>query len=113
MIVHDADEFGPVGGAAGYCDGASAPEGAARRQIEGAWHFAGKGGVAWFFATAETWCGGEQGLGIWVARVVEQVHGGLILDDSAEVQHQDPVGDLADDGEVVRDEQHRQPKAGA
>ena len=34
------------------------------------------------------------------------------LDDLAEVHHRDAVGDVADDGEIVRDEQVRQAELG-
>ena len=51
--------------------------------------------------------GGEEGLGVGVDRGgVDCVAGGK-FDETAEIHHRDAVGDVADDGEVVRDEQHR------
>jgi hypothetical protein len=41
-----------------------------------------------------------------VLRVGEDVAGGALLDDDAALHDGDTVGDLADDGEVVRDEEH-------
>ena len=40
----------------------------------------------------------------------EQLVGRRDLHDLAEVHHRDPVGDVADDGEVVRDEQVGEPE---
>jgi hypothetical protein len=43
-----------------------------------------------------------------VQRPAEELLGGRQLDDLAEVHDRDPVGDVADDGEVVGDEEVRQ-----
>ena len=43
-------------------------------------------------------------------RVVVQVVGRRDLHDLAEVHDRDPVGDVADDRQVVRDEEVRQPE---
>ena len=41
-------------------------------------------------------------------RVLVELLGRRDLDDRAEVHHRDPVGDVPDDREIVRDEQVRQ-----
>lgn len=50
--------------------------------------------------------GGEEALGIGVTGVEEEVAGGGGLDNVAVLHDGDAVGDLADDGEVVGDEEH-------
>ena len=57
--------------------------------------------------------GGEQGAGVGVARVGEQRIALGFLDDPAEVHDGDPVAEVADDSEVVRDEDHRESQAGS
>ncbi len=47
---------------------------------------------------------GEQGPGVGVARVREELAGGGHLDDLAEVHHRDPVAHVAHDRQVVGDE---------
>ena len=47
----------------------------------------------------------EQGHRVRVQRPAEELLGGRQLDDLAEVHDRDPVGDVADDGEVVGDEE--------
>ena len=49
--------------------------------------------------------GREERLRVRVQRSQEEIVGGCELDDLAEIHHRDPVGDVADDGEVVRDEE--------
>ena len=41
-------------------------------------------------------------------RIVVELRRGRDLDDRAEVHHCDPIGDVADDGQVVRDEEVRE-----
>ncbi len=52
--------------------------------------------------------GGDEALRVGVQRAGEDGVGGPLLDEPAAVQDRDAVGDLADDGEVVRDEQARE-----
>ncbi len=47
----------------------------------------------------------EECLRVRVQRPQEEILRGGELDDLAEIHHRDPVGDVADDGEVVRDEE--------
>ena len=47
----------------------------------------------------------QQGLGVRVVGTVEDLLGGAELHDAAEVHHRDPVAEIADHAEVVRDEQ--------
>jgi hypothetical protein len=49
--------------------------------------------------------GGEQGLGVGVVRPGEDLLGGADLHHAPEVQHDDPVGEIADHTEIVADEQ--------
>ena len=56
--------------------------------------------------------GRQQCLGVGVSGPVEQPLGRPGLHDLAEVHHGHPVGDVPDDGEVVGDEQVRQPELG-
>ena len=51
--------------------------------------------------------GGDEGGGIGVERREMHGVGGADLHDAAEVDHHDPVGDVAHDREVVRDEEER------
>ena len=50
--------------------------------------------------------GGEQAAGVGMLRAYEEVARRGRLDDRAVLHDGDPVGDLADDGQVVRDEEH-------
>jgi len=43
----------------------------------------------------------------------EELAGRRLLHDAAVLHHRDAVGDLADDGEVVRDEEHGEAVFGA
>ena len=52
--------------------------------------------------------GGQQRLGVGMARGVEQGGDRAAFDHAAKVEHQQPVRDQADDGEVVGDEDQRQ-----
>src|SRR2546421_11117809 len=54
--------------------------------------------------------GGEQLLGVRVLGVVVHLVGGPGLDDPAATHHRDPVADLSDYGEVVGDEDEREPE---
>ena len=56
--------------------------------------------------------GGEQRPGVGVLRRLEDFGDGIFLDDLAVLHHADPVGDLADDAEVVGDEQHGHAEPG-
>ena len=49
----------------------------------------------------------EQAPGVRVLRVVEELALRPVLDDAARVHHGDVVGDVGDDAEVVRDQDHR------
>ena len=51
--------------------------------------------------------GGEQVLGVGVLRVGEQRLGGVVLLHLAVLHHIDIVGELADDGQVMGDQDHR------
>ena len=51
--------------------------------------------------------GGQQHLGIWVLWPVKNLCCRPGFDDGTILHHADPVGDLAHDGQVVGDEQHR------
>ena len=55
--------------------------------------------------------GGEQPLRVGMARALEHLGNRTLLDDLALRHDADPVGDLADDAEVVGDEQHRHAEA--
>ncbi len=48
--------------------------------------------------------GGEEVAGVGVSRVGEDLVAGAALDDLALSHHADPVGEAADDAEIVRDE---------
>src|SRR5689334_24204245 len=52
--------------------------------------------------------GREQGLGVGVERLLEQVVGGRELDDLARVHHGHPVAHVADDWEAVADDDEGQ-----
>ena len=52
------------------------------------------------------WGGGQEFAGVGVLRSKEEVAGGCLLDDTAVLHNSDAVGYLADDGKVVRDEEH-------
>ena len=54
----------------------------------------------------------QQALRVGVSRIREQLCSGRELDDPPEVHYRDAVTDVANDGHVVRDEQHRQPEPG-
>ncbi len=45
---------------------------------------------------------------VWMRGLVEHRFGGALLDDPARIHDRDPVGDLDEHGEVVRDEEHRE-----
>ncbi len=49
--------------------------------------------------------GGEQRLGVGVLRIGEERRRRRFLDDAADIHHRDPVRDVLDDREVVRDEE--------
>ena len=51
--------------------------------------------------------GGEQMLGIGMPRMPEQLLGDVVLLHLAALHHVDVVGELADDGQVVGDQDHR------
>jgi hypothetical protein len=53
---------------------------------------------------------GQQCLRVWMARRREQRPAISELDDPAQVHHGDPVGDVLDHGEVVRNEHVGQPE---
>src|SRR6185503_17541 len=55
--------------------------------------------------------GREQGLAVWVERVLVEVDAVRELDDLAEVHDRDAVADVTNDRQVVRDEQIRQLEA--
>ncbi len=57
--------------------------------------------------------GRQQALRVRVAGIGEQRLGGRDLDDPAEVHDGDPVAQVPDHGQVVRDQQQRQPQLGA
>src|SRR5207245_11507690 len=48
--------------------------------------------------------------GVRMLRVVEEVALGTELDDAPGVHDRDPVGDVGDDTEVVRDQDNRRPE---
>lgn len=50
--------------------------------------------------------GGEEVLGVGVGGGGEEGVGGTVFDDGALAHDGDVVGDVTDDGEVVRDEDH-------
>ena len=52
----------------------------------------------------------QQALRVRVSRIREQLVRRRDLDDPAQVHHRHAVADVANDGHVVRDEQHRQPE---
>ena len=52
----------------------------------------------------------EQRLRVRVQRRSEELFGGRGLHDAAEVHHRHPVGEVTDDGEVVRDEEVGEPE---
>ena len=55
----------------------------------------------------------EQRLRVRMGRALVDVVARADLDDLAEVHHGDPVGHVADDGQVVRDEDVRQAEVAA
>ena len=55
----------------------------------------------------------QQRLRVRVGRALVHLGGGPGLDDPAEVHHRDPVADVADDGQVVGDEQEPEVELGA
>lgn len=55
--------------------------------------------------------GGEEFLGVGVFGVVEDAFGVAVFDDFSGIHDGDVVGDVADDGEVVRDEDHGEAEA--
>src|SRR6266567_2820653 len=52
--------------------------------------------------------GREQRFGVRVQRIAEQLPGRCDLDDPAEIHHGDPMADVLDHGEIVRDKEIRQ-----
>ena len=52
----------------------------------------------------------EQRLGVWVRRRAVDLVPRADLDDLAEIHHGDAIGDVADDGQVVGDEQVGEPE---
>ena len=56
--------------------------------------------------------GGQQAAGVGVARLGVQLLGRRHLDDPAQVHDRDPVAQVPDHGQVVRDEQQGQAQAG-
>ena len=55
--------------------------------------------------------GRQQRLGVRMARVIEDVVAPPHFDDPAEVHHRHPVTDLADGGEVMRDQHDAEPSS--
>ena len=53
---------------------------------------------------------GEQALGVRMPRIAEQLPGRRDLDDAAQVHDRDPIAQVPDHGEVVRDQQQREPE---
>ena len=54
--------------------------------------------------------GREQRLGVRMLRIAEQLIGGGDLHDLAQVHHRDTIANVFDHGQVVRDEQVREPE---
>jgi hypothetical protein len=67
-----------------------------------------QGVIAGSFRRAQLWCRSEQCLRVRVYRTFEQIIGGLVLDDATEIEDDDTFGHLANNAQIVRDEQHRQ-----
>lgn len=57
---------------------------------------------------AKLWERPEEGSAVWVFRLLGELDGRSHLDDPTEVHDGDEVAHVADDGEVVRNEQHRE-----
>ena len=107
-----AAQGGHLGPAAGDGDGAAGVEGAALGPVHRV------GGVALeddavSAAVAGRGRGGDEGLGVGVEGVVEDLLGAPLLHDAAEIHDGDAVGDLADHLEVVGDEEGGEAGAGA
>jgi hypothetical protein len=104
----DLGEFGHAPGAVVACVGAAGVEDAPAGQIGGVGHLAAEEDAAGADARVGGGHGGDQRLGVGVLRVAQEPFGLGDLDDSAGVHDADPVAEVFDDGQVVRDEQQRQ-----
>src|SRR2546427_482003 len=52
--------------------------------------------------------GAHERLGVGMQRALDNVRGRAELDDLTEIHHRDPVRDMFDDGQIVRNENHAQ-----
>ena len=85
-------------------DRAARAEAAARRRVDRARHVAGQDDAVALAAGHGLRVRGEERNRVRVQRPREELVGRRDLDDAPEVHHGDAVGDVADDGEVVGDE---------
>jgi hypothetical protein len=89
--------------------GAAGVEVAAAGWVEGGWDFAFDRLEA-SLARVDPRNLGEEGLGVGVVRLLEQLFGWRHLDDAAEIHDGDPVGEVLDHAEIVADEEIGEPK---
>ena len=89
---------------------ASRVEPAAVRNVKRARWFARRAGLAGNSPFLEAWDSGEQGPRVGMTRRLEDRVGLPFLDDAAQVHDGDPVAYVADRGEIVSDEDERQPE---
>ena len=98
-------EFGLLFAAAGLAVGATGVEVAAGGGIDGAGDVTGEDLSVESVSGVGGWNGAEQRFRVGVRGVLEDFFDGADFDDASEVHDGDLVGDVADDGEIVADEE--------
>ncbi len=86
-------------------DGAAGMEGAARRRCQGRGQFAFQHNALALARGIRGWRGREQGLGIGVLRVPENIVARALFHDTAQIHHHHLVGDVFHHGKIVADEE--------
>ena len=86
-------------------DGTARVKGTTGRRMDGGGNIAGQEDALAFGIGIHFGYGGDEGLGVGMFRLVEEVAGFGGFDDFSQVHDHDPAADVFDDSEVVRDEQ--------
>jgi len=94
-----------------HARGAACVEAASRGRVGGAWHVSLEDVLVADALLADAGDDVEQGLGVGVARVVEQLRLGCELHHVSKVHDHDRIGDVLDDRQVVADEDVGQAEA--
>ena len=106
MSLRDFDQFGHGGFAGGDAKRAAGSEGASGGQRGGRGNRAYDGRERLVAIGFEGGNGAEQAASVRVRGVGEEFARGTAFDNSSGIHDADAVGDAADHGEVVRDEEH-------